>query len=227
MEAESPLPRAHPTYTVAVAGSETPYPVGRVFCVGRNYAAHAREMGAAAKPIFFMKPASAVIAPADAAFPPHTEQLDHEIELVVAVGAEGAPTTPDDARALICGYAVGVDLTRRDVQSQLKAKSAPWEVAKAFDGSAPVGPIRSVADIGHPRAGRIWFSVGDETRQDGDLSEMLLSPEDLLITLARTWRLQPGDLVFTGTPAGVGPIGRGQVGRGGVEGVGEIEIRPV
>jgi len=117
-------------------------------------------------------------------------------------------------------------LTRRDVQAQLKQKSAPWEVAKAFDGSAPLGAIRPVADIGHPRAGRIWFSVDGEPRQDGDLSEMLQSPEELLITLARTWRLQPGDLVFTGTPAGVGPIGRGQVGRGGVDGVGEIEIRP-
>lgn len=198
----------------------------RIFCVGRNYAAHAAEMNAAAEPVFFMKPASALAAPEDCVYPPDTERLDHEIELVVALGADGAPGDEDAARALIAGYAVGVDLTRRDVQAALKAKGAPWEAAKAFDGSAPVGPVRPVSEIGHPRAGRIWFEVDGEPRQDGDLADMILSPEALLVMLARTWRLRAGDLVFTGTPAGVGPIPRGGVGRGGVAGVGEIEIRP-
>lgn len=214
---------ARPVLPVAAGGG---FPVTRIFCVGRNYAEHAAEMGAAPEPIFFMKPAeAAVFAEADVPYPPETERLDHEVELVVALGAGGRPKDEAAARGMIFGYAVGADMTRRDVQSAAKAKGGPWEAAKAFDGAAAVERIHPAAEIGHPRRGRIWFSVDGETRQTGDLSDMILSPEALLVSLARFWSLQPGDLVFTGTPAGVGPITPGQLGRGGIEGVGEMTLR--
>ncbi len=210
---------------VPVRGRSGRFTVGRVFCVGRNYAEHATEMGAAATPIFFMKPATAVVPAGDLPGPSDDARVDHEIELVLALNADGRPTTPEAARALIGGYAVGVDLTRRDLQSEFKKAGAPWEAAKAFDASAPLSEISPADDVGHPRAGAIWFDVDGARRQDGDLGDMILSPERLLIALGETWRLRPGDLVFTGTPAGVGPLPRGAQGRGGVEGVGEISVR--
>jgi fumarylpyruvate hydrolase len=224
MHSPSPTPSQPRT---PISGRGESFAVGRIFCVGRNYAAHVKEMGSPGEPIFFMKPASAVMGPGEVPYPPETERFDHEIELVLALGKAGRPRTDAEARALIFGYATGVDLTRRDVQFKLKDEGSPWEACKAFDASAPISAIEPADAIGHPRAGRIWISVGKEVRQDADLADMTLSPEALLVALARTWALLPGDLVFTGTPAGVGPLTRGETARGGIDGVGEIEITVV
>ncbi len=214
-----------PPAPVALVEGGGSFTVGRVFCVGRNYAAHAAEMGGPATPIFFTKPASAVIPTgATAPYPAHTQRMDHEIELVLALGAGGRPENDDDARALIAGYAAGVDLTRRDAQAAAKAAGEPWDAAKGFDASAPLGVIRSASAIGHPRAGRIWFEVDGAMKQDADIAQMTLSPEALLIALGAIWELRPGDLVFTGTPEGVGPMTGGQEGRGGIDGVGEVSV---
>jgi len=224
MHAPAPTP---PQPQVPIAGRAESFTVGRVFCVGRNYSEHVKEMGGPGEAIFFMKPASSVMPPGDIPYPPDTERFDHEIELVLAIGAGGRPGTEAEARAVIFGYAVGIDLTRRDAQFRLKDEGSPWEASKAFDASAPVSPIQPAEAIGHPRAGRIWLSVDGGVRQDADLADMTLGPEALLVALARTWALRPGDLVFTGTPAGVGPMTPGQAAHGGIDGVGELAIKVV
>ncbi|MEE2566991.1 fumarylacetoacetate hydrolase family protein [Hyphobacterium marinum] len=182
---------------VPIKGSQSAFPVRRIFCVGRNYSDHVKEMGgdpAKAAPVFFMKPAEAVVASGTAiAFPPETSDLHHEVELVVAIGSDGA----------VFGSAVGVDLTRRDLQAAAKSAGSPWEAAKAFPRSAPVGVITPGPA---PAAGTIELSVNDETRQRADLSDMTRGLDDLLVQLARFFEPLPGDLVFTGTPAGVGPL---------------------
>jgi fumarylpyruvate hydrolase len=204
--------------TVAVAGSALVFPVRRIFCVGRNYAEHSREMGAtdlAAPPFFFTKPAEAVVASGGVVpFPGRTQNLHHEIELVVAVG---------ESREVF-GYAAGIDLTRRDVQARMKEEGKPWDTAKGFERSAPVSAIARAADIGHPARGRIWLDVNDARRQDGDIADMIWGVPELLAELATWFDLQSGDLVFTGTPAGVGRLDPGDRVRGGVDGVGVIEV---
>lgn len=203
--------------TLAVAGTQARFPVGRLFCVGRNYAAHAREMGASGRepPFFFMKPASAVLSGGGSmAYPPLTDDLHHEVELVVALGAGGS----------VFGYAVGLDLTRRDIQGAAKKEGKPWEMGKVFDHAAPVGtlvPAAAVPTIDH---GRIALSVNGELRQQGDLSEMIWTVPEIIAELSRHLTLLPGDLIFTGTPSGVGPIRRGDRLHGTVEGVGELSV---
>jgi len=203
--------------TVAVAGSALVFPVRRIFCVGRNYPEHAREMGASdvrAPPFFFTKPADAVVPSGSAVpYPSRTADLHHEIELVVALAAKQE----------IFGYAVGNDLTRRDVQLSLKQAGKPWDTAKGFDRSAPVSAIARAADIGHPSRGRIWLEVNGQLRQEGDIGDMIWRVPEILAELASWFELQPGDLVFTGTPAGVGPLKPGDRVRGGVDGVGLLE----
>jgi len=203
--------------TVAVAGSALVFPVRRIFCVGRNYPEHAREMGASdvrAAPFFFTKPADAVMPSGSAVpYPSRTSDFHHEIELVVALGAERE----------IYGYAVGNDLTRRDVQALAKKEGRPWEAAKGFDHSAPITPIARSADVGHPVRGRIWLEVNGALRQEGDISDMIWNVRDILRELATWFSLQPGDLVFTGTPAGVGRLAPGDRVSGGVEGIGLLE----
>jgi fumarylpyruvate hydrolase len=203
--------------TVAVAGSALVFPVRRIFCVGRNYPEHAREMGASdlrAPPFFFTKPADAVVASgAVVPFPRRTDDLHHEIELVVALGAGRE----------IFGYAVGNDLTRRDVQLSLKKAGKPWDTAKGFDHSAPVSPIARAADVRHPRRGRIWLEVNGQLRQDGDIGDMIWGVREILAELSTWFELLPGDLVFTGTPAGVGRLQPGDRVRGGIDGVGVLE----
>ena len=203
--------------TVAVAGSSLAYPVRRIFCVGRNYPEHAREMGATdlrAPPFFFTKPGDAVVASgASVPFPRRTADLHHEIELVVALGAGSE----------IFGYAVGNDLTRRDVQAQAKKEGRPWDTAKGFDHSAPVSPIARAADIGHPERGRIWLEVNGQRRQDGEIGDMIWGVREILAELSTWFELMAGDLVFTGTPAGVGRLQPGDRVRGGVDGVGILE----
>ena len=216
--------------TVAVAGEGARFPVRRILCVGRNYAAHVREMGNDERepPFFFAKPADAVLnaGPDDGAripYPPLTEDLHHEIELVVAIGRGGERIGAADALGHVFGYAVGIDLTRRDLQAEAKAKGRPWDWAKGFDRSAPMGPIRR-GDGFDPTRGRIWLEVGGETRQDADLSEMIWPVADVIATASRAIELRPGDLVMTGTPAGVGPIEPGARLRGGVEGLHDVAV---
>ncbi|MGH8251177.1 MAG: fumarylacetoacetate hydrolase family protein [Steroidobacteraceae bacterium] len=212
--------------TVAVADSGLRFPVRRIFCIGRNYPEHAREMGSTddrAPPFFFMKPADAVVDGGSAVpFPPKTANLHHEIELVVALGGGGRDVRPDAARGLVYGYAVGNDLTRRDVQATLKEQRKPWEAAKGFDHAAPVAAIVPASRIGHPARGRIWLEVNGRLRQQGDVADMIWSVPEIIAELSAWFELAAGDLVFTGTPAGVGSLQPGDRVRGGVDGVGEL-----
>jgi fumarylpyruvate hydrolase len=214
--------------SVAVVGETRRFPVRRIFCVGQNYAAHAREMGGdptREAPCFFTKPADAVVANgATIPYPPKTVDLHHEIELVAAIGRGGADIAKEAALDHVFGYAAGIDLTRRDLQSAARKVGRPWDLSKGFDHSAPLGAIAPAATIGHAVKGRIRLAVNGATRQDADLSEMIWSVAEIIAILSQYVRLEPGDLVFTGTPAGVGPIGAGDRVRGEIEGVGAVEI---
>lgn len=214
------------TPSLPVAGSEARFPVRRVYCVGRNYAAHAREMGKDPErepPFFFMKPADAVVlAEHRVPYPPMTRDLHHEVELVVALGKAGTEVAEAEALSLVYGYAVGVDLTRRDLQAEAKKLSRPWDTAKGFDHAAPCGTVQPAERVGHPDAGRIWLEVDGDLRQSGDLAEMIWPVPALIAELSRYFELRPGDLIMTGTPAGVGALERGQRVSGGVEGVDEF-----
>lgn len=212
---------------VPVAGSDRVFPVRRIYCVGKNYAAHAREMGAdpaSEPPFFFMKPADAVVSGPRAPFPPDTDNLHHEIELVVAIGRAGANVSGAEALSLVFGYAAGIDLTKRDRQNEAKAKGQPWERGKAFDASAPIGAIHPAERIGHPARGAIGLSVNGAARQKGDLGDLILPVPAIVAQLSAIWALAPGDLIFTGTPEGVGKVVRGDVLKGWIEGVDEIEV---
>jgi fumarylpyruvate hydrolase len=216
---------AAPRLTVAVEGGLR-LPVRRIFCVGRNYPEHAREMGFKdrAPPFFFGKPADAVMPNGSAVpYPPRTSNLHHEIELVVALARGGSNVAADNALALVYGYAVGNDLTRRDVQAAAKEQGKPWDTAKGFDHAAPVSAIVPASRCGHPAKGRIWLQVNGELRQQGDLTDMIWSVPEIIAELSTWFELAPGDLIFTGTPAGVGPLLPGDRVQGGVDGVGILE----
>jgi fumarylpyruvate hydrolase len=214
-------PAAQPT--VEVAGSGLRFPVHRIYCVGRNYAAHAREMGMdpdREPPFFFAKPADAVVANGTPVpYPPRTANLHHEIELVVAIGSGGRDIPLERALAHVFGYAVGNDLTRRDLQFAAREQGRPWDVAKGFDASAPVSAIRPAAEVGHPERAAIWLEVNGETRQRANLSEMIWSVPEIVAELSTYFELRPGDLIFTGTPEGVGPVGPGDSLVGGIDGL--------
>jgi fumarylpyruvate hydrolase len=217
-----------PAPGLPIVGSADLFPIHRVYCVGRNYAAHAREMGAdpdSEPPVFFMKPADAVTHDGAAIpYPPATADLHYEIELVVAL-MEGGRAVPAD-RALECvfGYAVGIDLTRRDLQNAAKSAGGPWDMAKGFDKSAPCSAVHPVAEIGHPKAGGIRLRVNGELRQEGDLNQLIWSVPLVIHHLSNLVSLAPGDLIFTGTPSGVGPTGIGDVLDGEVDGVGTLLV---
>lgn len=216
---------------VAVAGSAARFPVRRVYCVGRNYADHAREMGAHDQadgrepPFFFAKPADAVVPGGEVPFPPRTDNLQHEVELVVALAAGGRDIPVAEALACVFGYAVGLDLTRRDLQARAKEKGHPWDMGKGFDASAPLGPIAPVSAVGHPARGAITLAVNGVVRQDGDLAAMSWTVAEVIANLSTFVTLCPGDLIFTGTPAGVGPVVPGDVLSARIEGVGELTVR--
>lgn len=215
-----------PTPSAAVQGGGR-YAVARIFCVGRNYAEHAREMGGDDRepPFFFTKPASA-LTPSGATipYPPGTENLHHEMELVLAIGAPAHAIAPASANAAIYGYACGLDMTRRDLQAALREKKQPWDLSKAFEQSAILSAIVPAASIGHPVRGAISLSVNGERRQHADLSTMIWSPPEIVAELSRYYHLAPGDLIYTGTPAGVGAVGRGDRLEGAIEGVGDIAL---
>jgi fumarylpyruvate hydrolase len=217
---------AVPRPTARVAGSELLWPIRRVLCVGRNYADHAREMGGdpdREPPFFFTKPADAVVpAEGRVAYPPLTHDLQHEVELVVAIGQPIANASRDDAVAAIFGYAAGVDLTRRDLQNEAKELRRPWDWGKAFDESAPISPLVPVAR--ELSSGRIWLSVNGEVRQEADIADMIWSVADIIAFASASIRLLPGDLIFTGTPAGVSELHPGDVVAGGVAEVAEFSF---
>jgi fumarylpyruvate hydrolase len=215
--------------TIEVAGESARFPVRRIYCVGRNYAAHTREMGGdptREDPFFFAKPADAIVANgATLPYPPATRNLHHEIELVVALKGGGANVPADKVMDLVYGYAVGLDMTRRDLQNAAKAGGKPWDMGKGFDRSAPVTAIQPAARIGHPSKGAIWVKVNGVVKQSGDLADMIWSVPETLSYLSGLVELAPGDLIFTGTPDGVGPVVAGDTLEGHVDGVGDLTIR--
>lgn len=213
-----------------VAGTHQRWPVNRLFCVGRNYAAHAREMGMAPDPtsfFFFTKWASCVVGPGDVPMPPETASYHHEGELVLAIGATGHALTPEQADALIWGYACGLDMTRRDLQSAMKDRGWPWDVAKNVEAGAPLGLIHPRRDVGALEAGAITVHVNDTLRQSGDLADMMWSPARLVAQISRYYTLQPGDLIFTGTPEGVGPVRAGDAIRVAIAGLSPLDVRMI
>lgn len=223
-------PPARPS--VAIFREAARFPIRRIFCVGRNYAAHAREMGKDPErepPFFFTKPADAAVdagrdSATTIAYPPETENLHHEIELTVAVGRGGKDIAVGDALDHVFGYAASIDLTRRDLQLAARDKGRPWDWGKAFDASAPIAPIHRVADVDHKPQGRIWLTVNGAMRQDADLSELIWPTADVIAIISRSMTLAPGDLIMTGTPAGVGSLVPGDVVEGGVEGLGDVRV---
>jgi fumarylpyruvate hydrolase len=214
--------------SVEVTGTDDRFPVHRIYCVGRNYAKHAREMGMdpdREPPFFFCKPADALVANGTPVpYPSRTSNLHHEIELVVAIGSGGCDIPLANAAAHVFGYAVGLDLTRRDLQFAARDQGRPWDVAKGFDCSAPVGAIRPASDMGHIERAAIWLEVNGEARQRANLSEMIWSVPEIVAELSTYFELRPGDLIFTGTPEGVGAVRRGDSLVGGVDGLETLRI---
>jgi len=217
-----------PTPTLPVAESSQVFPVGRIYCVGRNYAEHAREMGHDPErepPFFFMKPADAIVSSgATIPFPQQTSDLHHEIEMVVAIGKDGADIAVEAALDHVFGYGVGLDMTRRDLQGAAKKMGRPWEMGKSFDNSAPCTALRTAAMIGHPAKGAIWLKVNGAVKQKGDLSEMIWNVPETIAYLSRLVTLRAGDLIMSGTPAGVGPVKAGDRLEGHVDGVGDLTV---
>nr|ALV86285.1 carboxymethyl-2-hydroxymuconate isomerase [uncultured bacterium 3]ALV86347.1 5-carboxymethyl-2-hydroxymuconate isomerase [uncultured bacterium 6]ALV86472.1 5-carboxymethyl-2-hydroxymuconate isomerase [uncultured bacterium 19] len=218
------------TPVVPVAGGGV-FPVRRIYCVGRNYVEHAQEMGFTGRepPFFFMKPGDAVVPVADGetgviAYPPLTQNLHHEIELVVAIGTGGRDIAAADAFKHIYGYAIGLDMTRRDLQGEMKKQGRPWCIGKGFDQSAPIGPIHPAASTGELSRGAITLSVNGQLRQSGDLSQLIWNIGETLEHLSRAWALAPGDLVFTGTPAGVAAVVAGDVMLGAIDRLGSLRV---
>lgn len=214
--------------TLPIAGQEALFPVRRIYCVGRNYAEHAREMGAdpdREPPFFFAKPRDAIVAEGGAIpYPPATKDFHYEMELVVAIGSAGKDIAVDKALDHVFGYGAGLDMTRRDLQGVAKKAGRPWDMGKGFDFSAPCSAIRPATDIGHPDSGAIRLTVNGEIRQSGDLSEQIWSVPETIACLSALVELAPGDLIFTGTPAGVGPVVAGDRMEGHIDGIGDIIV---
>jgi fumarylpyruvate hydrolase len=225
MDYAFPLPAGA---TLPVDGTGLVVPVRRIYCVGRNYAAHAREMGSdpdREPPFFFMKPADAIVPSGSTIpFPPATANLQHEIELVVVIGRGGSAIVPAAALDHVYGYAVGLDMTRRDLQNEAKRTGRPWDMGKGFDQSAPCSAVRPASRIGHPAKGAIWVKVNGQMRQSGDLAQQIWSVPETIACLSGLVTLAPGDLVFTGTPDGVGPVQPGDRLEGGIDGIGDLVV---
>jgi fumarylpyruvate hydrolase len=221
----APVPWTLPS--LPVKGREARFPVRRIYCVGRNYAAHVREMGGDPErepPFFFAKPADAIVQNGSAVpYPPRTANFHHEVELVVAIGRGGANIAAQAALEHVFGYALGNDLTRRDLQSQQRAKGLPWEISKGFDHAAPLTAVHPVSLVGHPSRARIWLEVNGKRRQDSSLDQMIWSVAEIIAELSTYFRLEPGDLIFTGTPDGIGPLVPGDSVRAGIEGLDELQ----
>jgi fumarylpyruvate hydrolase len=218
--------------SVPVAGTAARFPVRHIFCVGRNYAEHAKEMGGDAgkePPFFFAKAADsieAVVPPnvATVPYPLATKNLHHEIEMVVALGGRGAKLAPERALDLVWGYAVGLDMTRRDLQNDMRERKRPWDIGKSFAQAAPIGVIHPVSAVGHPTKGSIWLDVNGVRRQQGDLADMIWDVAHTIAFLSQLYELMPGDLIFSGTPSGVGAVAAGERLDGGIDGLGTLSI---
>ena len=214
------------TPSVAIAGTDQRFPVHRIYCIGRNYADHAKEMGMPvdrAAPVFFCKPADAVVADrSQIPYPPGTNDLHHEVEMVVALQSGGSDIAAANALRHVYGYGVGLDLTRRDLQAASKAKGLPWDTAKAFDRSAPMSALRRAAEIGHPQNAQLSLEVNGAVRQTTDIAEMIFSVADIIHELSKLFELHPGDLIFTGTPAGVAALKPGDRFLARLESVAEL-----
>lgn len=218
---------APPQAAIAVAGESKSFPVRRIWCVGRNYLEHIREMGndERAPPFFFAKHADMVVADgATIPYPPLTKDFHHEVELVVALKSGGHNIPADKALDHVYGYAVGIDLTRRDLQGAAKKKERPWEIGKSFDHSAPCGMLQPAAKIGHPAKGNIWLSVNGTEKQKGDLTELIWSVPEIIAKLSEQVTLDAGDIILTGTPAGVGALVPGDKVECGIDGIGTLKI---
>ncbi len=217
--------------SLPVAGDDMRFPIRRIYCIGRNYAEHAKEMGASverSQPMFFMKPADAIVADgADIAYPPATADLHHEVEMIVALARGGHDIPREHALDCVFGYGVGLDLTRRDLQAAAKAKGHPWDAAKGFDASAPASALHRVADVGHPRSARLSLEVDGELRQQADIADMIFDVAAIIHELSRLWTLAPGDLLYTGTPAGVAALRRGDRVVAVLDGIARLEGRIV
>ncbi len=217
-----------PRPSLPVAGSDARFPVGRIYCVGRNYAEHAREMGHDPErepPFFFMKAASSIVqSHATIAYPTVSKDVHHEIEMVVAIGKGGKNIPVETALDHVWGYGVGLDMTRRDIQGEAKKLGRPWEMGKSFDESAPTSALRPAAEIGHPAKGAITLKVNGQVKQQGDLAMQIWSVPEQIAYLSILITLQPGDLIFSGTPAGVGPIKAGDKLEGHIDGVGDLLV---
>ena len=213
--------------SVEIEGRAERFPVRRIYCVGRNYEAHAREMGGDPNrepPFFFTKPADAIVPNhATIPYPSRTKNFHHEIELVVAIGRGGRDIPSSSALDHVFGYATGNDLTRRDLQFEARDKGRPWDTGKAFDRSAAITRIRPASAVGHIASGSIWLEVNGEMRQKADVRDLIWSVPELVVELSTLFELQPGDLIYTGTPAGVGPVKPGDVMRGSIDGLDVLE----
>ena len=223
-----------PQASLPIVDSADRFPVHRIYCVGRNYAEHAKEMGFTGReaPFFFMKPADAVVAPTGDApvqmpYPSLTSNLHHEIELVVAIGKGGKNIPASEAFAHIWGYAVGLDMTRRDLQNDMKKQGRPWSIGKGFDHSAPIGPITPAAQAGDVGKAGIWLQVNGVDRQRSNVAQLIWNIAETIEHLSAAWELQPGDLIYTGTPEGVSAVVTGDVLEGGVDGLGSIRLKLV
>jgi fumarylpyruvate hydrolase len=213
-----------------VRGTDAVYPVHRIYCVGRNYAAHAIEMGHdpdKEPPFFFLKNPDNIDTSGRFAYPPASNDVQHEIELVVALAKGGTDIPVEQALDCVYGYAVGLDMTRRDLQAEAKKMGRPWEVGKAFEQSAPCGEVVPASAIGHPHSGAIWLKVNGELRQEGNLNQLIWKVPEVISYLSGLFTLAAGDLIMSGTPAGVGPVNRGDVLLGHVDGVGDLEFKVV
>ncbi|BBB62915.1 hypothetical protein UNDKW_4642 [Undibacterium sp. KW1] len=221
-----------PIYSLEVAGTTDEFPVNRIFCVGRNYAAHAREMGKDPErdpPFFFMKPACAAVkvknTESSIPYPGMTNNFHHEIEMVVAIGRGGSNISKEDALQHVYGYAVGLDMTRRDLQLDAREKGRPWEFGKSFSGSAPIGPVHRIEEVGHIATGAISLTVNGVTKQSSDVKELIWSVEESIAYLSQFEELEPGDIIMTGTPEGVNAVVAGDVMVGSIDGLGTITVR--
>src|SRR5450432_2615960 len=218
-----------------IAGSSEMFPVRRIYCIGRNYAAHAREMGSdptREPPFFFQKPSDAIQfvavgTTADHPYPPLTKNYHYEIELVAALGKGGKNVSVDDALALVYGYTIGLDMTRRDLQRAMGDEKKPWEIGKSFDHSAPMGPLHRVADVGHFTQGAITLKVNGVVKQSADLNMMTWSVAEQISKLSQAFELMPGDIIYSGTPENVGPVVPGDVMQGSIAGLPTLDVRVV
>ena len=220
---------AAPVPSLAIHGTDARFPLHRIYCIGQNYALHAKEMGSAVDretPVFFCKPADAIVTgDADVPYPPATHDLHHEVEMIVALAAGGRDIAVEHALDRVFGYGVGLDLTRRDLQAQAKKAGRPWDTAKAFDHSAPVSALRRAGEIGHPQRARLTLDVNGERRQETDIADMVSSVAEIIHHLSGLFELKPGDLIFTGTPAGVAPLQRGDRFEAELEGIATLRGR--